>query len=107
MTSENKDLFDSRIEELKTKGEITFETTHYCKYGSIMDVEFKTKIITYENQQHHVFERSFKLGKTAGTGLGLYIVKKTIERYGGEITLKDNYPKGTIFEIRLKNKEEN
>ena len=54
----------------------------------------------------HVFERSFKHGKTAGTGLGLYITKKTIERYEGAITLKDNYPKGTIFVIKLKNREE-
>lgn len=59
-----------------------------------------------DEHKNHVFERSFKYGKTAGTGLGLYIVKKNLERYGGEITLKDNFPKGTIFEIKLKNKEE-
>ncbi|MCG3224865.1 MAG: PAS domain S-box protein [Candidatus Heimdallarchaeota archaeon] len=58
-----------------------------------------------DGHKKHVFERSFKHGTTAGTGLGLYIVKKVIERYGGEITLKDNYPKGTIFEIKLKNRE--
>jgi len=51
MSSENKDLFDSRIEELKEKREITFETTHYCKNGSILDVEFKTKIISYVDQE--------------------------------------------------------
>ncbi len=51
MTSVNRDLFDSRIEELKKKGEITFETTHNCKYGSVLDVEFKAKIISYDNQQ--------------------------------------------------------
>ena len=56
-----------------------------------------------DEHKNHVFERSFKHGKTAGTGLGLYIVKKNIERYGGEITIKDNFPKGTIFEIKLKN----
>ncbi len=52
MSSENKDLFDSRIEELKEKREITFETTHYCKNGTILDVEFKTKIISYDDQQY-------------------------------------------------------
>ncbi|MCG3220597.1 MAG: MEDS domain-containing protein, partial [Candidatus Heimdallarchaeota archaeon] len=51
MSSENKDLFDSRIEELKEKREITFETTHYCKNGTLLDVEFKTKIISYDNQE--------------------------------------------------------
>ncbi len=59
-----------------------------------------------DEHKNHVFERSFKYGKTAGTGLGLYIVKKNLERYGGEITVKDNFPKGTIFEIKLKNREE-
>ncbi len=55
-----------------------------------------------DEHKNHVFERSFKHGQTAGSGLGLYIVKKTIERYGGEITLEDNFPKGTIFHIKLK-----
>ncbi len=58
-----------------------------------------------DEHKNHIFERGFKHGNTAGTGLGLYIVKKSIERYGGEITLKDNNPKGTIFDIRLKNRE--
>jgi len=52
MTSENRDLFDSRIEELKKEGEITYETTHNCKCGSVLDVEFKTKIISYDDQQY-------------------------------------------------------
>ena len=60
--------------------------------------------ILNENK-NSVFERSFKHGKTTGTGLGLYIVKKVIDRYGGEITLQDNFAKGTIFEIKLKNRE--
>ncbi|MCG3220305.1 MAG: PAS domain-containing protein, partial [Candidatus Heimdallarchaeota archaeon] len=51
MSSENKDLFDSRIEDLKRMGEITFETTHYCKDESVLDIEFKTKIISYDNQE--------------------------------------------------------
>ena len=51
MTSENRDLYASRIEELGKKGEMTFETTHFCKYGTELDVEFKTKLISYDNQQ--------------------------------------------------------
>jgi len=41
-------------------------------------------------------------GETGGTGLGLYIVKKTIERYGGSIHVEDNEPKGAVFVIKLK-----
>ena len=32
---------------------------------------------------------------------GLYIVKKTMERYGGSIVVKDNQPQGLVFELRL------
>ncbi|NMC76846.1 MAG: PAS domain S-box protein [Candidatus Methanofastidiosa archaeon] len=49
----------------------------------------------------NIFEEGLSYGKNKGTGLGLYIVKKTIERYGGSITVSDNKPKGTIFTINL------
>ncbi|WP_330999871.1 PAS domain S-box protein [Archaeoglobus neptunius] len=49
-----------------------------------------------------VFEEGFKYGETAQTGLGLFIVRKIIERYGGKIWVEDNKPKGSVFVIRLK-----
>ncbi len=49
-----------------------------------------------------IFEEGFKHGPTAQTGLGLYAVKKLIERYGGEIWVEDNKPKGSVFVIRLR-----
>ncbi len=49
-----------------------------------------------------VFKEGFKYGKTGHTGLGLYIAKSVIERYGGEIWVEDNKPKGCVFVIRLK-----
>jgi PAS domain S-box-containing protein len=48
-----------------------------------------------------IFIESYKSGSTGNTGLGLFIVKKTIERYGGSVRVKDNKPKGTIFELKL------
>jgi len=50
----------------------------------------------------HLFTEGFKYGKTGRSGLGLYIVKSVVERYGGEIYVEDNSPKGTIFVLRLK-----
>jgi len=32
----------------------------------------------------------------------LYIVKKTVERYGGSIHVEDNEPRGAVFVIKLK-----
>jgi|GEM_PF-3179691 signal transduction histidine kinase len=49
-----------------------------------------------------VFEESFTYGNTGGTGLGLFIAKKVIERYGGRIWVENNKPKGTIFKIELR-----
>ncbi|MCK5052298.1 MAG: PAS domain S-box protein [Candidatus Cloacimonetes bacterium] len=49
-----------------------------------------------------VFDKGFVHGKNGHTGLGLYIVKQTIEDYAGHISVEDNEPKGTIFVIILK-----
>jgi len=49
-----------------------------------------------------IFDEGFTYGKTGHTGIGLYIVKQTIEEYGGTISVEDNKPKGTTFVIRLR-----
>jgi len=49
-----------------------------------------------------IFDEGYKYGKTGHTGLGLFIVKKTVERYGGEIWVEDNHPQGAVFVIKLK-----
>jgi signal transduction histidine kinase len=36
-----------------------------------------------------------------GTGLGLYIVKKEIDRHGGKVAVRTEANRGTVFEIRL------
>ncbi len=53
-----------------------------------------------------IFEKFYRVGsedtrRTKGTGLGLYIVKRFIEIYKGDIDVKPNEPKGTIFSISL------
>ncbi len=48
-----------------------------------------------------VFEESYKYGETGHTGLGLYIVKKTIESFNGSIRVENNEPKGIVFIITL------
>jgi PAS domain S-box-containing protein len=49
-----------------------------------------------------VFDEGFVHGKKGNTGIGLYIVKQTIEGYGGKITVEDNKPNGAIFVINLR-----
>ena len=57
-----------------------------------------------EEEKQRVFKKFYRVGseeirKTKGTGLGLYIVKYLAEKHNGTIIVKDNQPKGTIFEI--------
>lgn len=51
--------------------------------------------------QGRIFEEGFTHGETKGTGLGLFIVARTIARYGGSITVGPNHPQGAVFTIRL------
>jgi PAS domain S-box-containing protein len=54
-----------------------------------------------EEVKARIFDEGFRFGETGNTGLGLYIVKKTMERYGGSVSVKDNAPHGSVFELRL------
>lgn len=55
-------------------------------------------------EKEKVFERFYRSGneetrKTSGTGLGLFIVREIIHAHHGKISIRDNFPKGTIFII--------
>lgn len=52
----------------------------------------------------HLFEsfhRARNVGKIKGTGLGLAIVKQCVELHGGQITVRSELGKGTIFIVTL------
>jgi PAS domain S-box-containing protein len=48
-----------------------------------------------------VFQEGFSHGINGGTGLGLYLVSKAVERYGGEVWVEDSIPHGATFVISL------
>ncbi len=48
-----------------------------------------------------IFERGFKKGENAGSGLGMYLVKKIVESYDGRIEVKDSELGGAKFEVYL------
>jgi signal transduction histidine kinase len=57
-------------------------------------------------EKERIFSRFYRIGnentrKAKGTGLGLFLTKKIIEQHRGSITVLDNTPKGSIFEITL------
>jgi two-component system phosphate regulon sensor histidine kinase PhoR len=55
-------------------------------------------------EKKNIFEKFYRVGseetrKTKGTGLGLYIVKYLVAQHKGNISVKNNDPKGSIFEV--------
>lgn len=49
-----------------------------------------------------IFDESFFYGETGHTGIGLHIVKTTVERYGGFVYAESNKPRGTVMVMALK-----
>ena len=57
-------------------------------------------------EKKKIFQKFYRVGqeetrKTKGTGLGLYIVDRILELHKGRVTVKDNEPRGSIFEVML------
>ena len=49
-----------------------------------------------------IFDEGFFFGKTGNTGIGLHLVRKTIESYDGFISVEDNEAGGAAFIISLR-----
>ncbi|MDP1744132.1 MAG: HAMP domain-containing sensor histidine kinase [Bacteroidota bacterium] len=57
-----------------------------------------------DKEKETIFQRFYRSGneetrKTKGTGLGLYIVDYLVKQHNGIITVKNNTPKGSVFEV--------
>jgi K+-sensing histidine kinase KdpD len=60
-----------------------------------------------DEEKNLVFNKFYRSGneetrKTKGTGLGLFIVKYLVNQHLGKITIYNNHPKGSIFEVKFK-----
>ena len=59
-----------------------------------------------DNEKNEIFTKFYRVGneetrRTKGTGLGLFIVKHIVDLHHGRVEVRDNEPKGTIFEISI------
>lgn len=106
------EAFTSIIDNLLTNAWSHSET------GKI-DVEIKEidqdwceiRIIDYgkgipEEHKSKLFQEGQKFGETAQHGIGLWLVKRAVERYGGSVAVEDTKPHGTTFKLRLKRQPE-
>lgn len=59
-----------------------------------------------DKEKPAVFEKFYRTGNedirsTKGTGLGLYIVKNIVDAHGARISISNNNPKGSIFNVEF------
>lgn len=54
-----------------------------------------------DDQKETVFGRGEKGLDSPGTGIGLYLVDTLVSRYGGEVWIEDNEPRGAAFVVEL------
>ncbi len=59
-----------------------------------------------DEEKSQIFEKFYRVGsentrRTKGTGLGLYITKRIVLQHRGQVSVRNNSPQGSVFEIRL------
>lgn len=62
-----------------------------------------------DEHKEHIFKRFYQEsndGEYIGSGIGLHIVKEYVNMHGGEVTVKDNHPEGSIFVVTIPIDEE-
>jgi two-component system phosphate regulon sensor histidine kinase PhoR len=57
-------------------------------------------------ERGNIFQKFYRLNTNSkGTGLGLYLVDYFVKKHNGTITVKENSPEGSIFEVILPGKK--
>ncbi len=96
------------------------------KYGNDLPVEVSLKVENdkaiirvidqgigiAESERKKIFKKFYRVEDeevrdSKGTGLGLFILRETIDKHDGVIRIKNNEPKGTIFIVELPLKRKN
>lgn len=59
-----------------------------------------------DEEKNNIFNKFYRIGnvhtkEAKGTGLGLYLTKKIVEQHNGKISVTNNVPQGSIFDINL------
>jgi signal transduction histidine kinase len=97
-------LIENAIKYTPTGGKIWIETENVGRRLKI-DVG-DTGIGIAPEMLPHIFEKFYRVKGTSsgfieGTGLGLPLVKRIVERHGGDISVKSEHGKGSVFTVLL------
>jgi signal transduction histidine kinase len=99
-----------------TENACKFSRNHSCNVRLIFGEEEVTIIITdkgpgiSKQDLPHIFEPFFRSNETRnvqGYGIGLSLVKKTVEMHKGKVTIESNVGVGTTVKVQLKNLHKN
>lgn len=102
-------LYDNALKYTDEDGEIQFEVQLKDKNLLLRVVDNGPGI--RDEDKKRIFDRFYRVDKArtrqkGGFGLGLSLAKQIVESFKGTIQVKDNKPKGTIFEVKLSVKTE-
>lgn len=105
MTSIIINLIENAIKYSKESGK--FSVLLFKKENNIHFIVKDNGIGIEDEEKSKIFNKFYRIGNedtrvTKGTGLGLYIVKQLVLFHNGEISVRDNVPSGSVFEVIFK-----
>ncbi|HFI0420813.1 TPA: sensor histidine kinase [Streptococcus suis] len=97
-------LFDNAMKYTGEDGDIRFTVTTKDRYVSFTIADNGLGISDADKKK--IFDRFYRVDKArtrqkGGFGLGLSLAQQIIKSLNGQILVKDNQPKGSIFEVHL------
>ncbi len=92
-------LLDNAIKYSGKEDIVLLRIDKTAKFLRLKIIDQGPGILPFEKRK--IFEKYYRGAsrQTKGTGLGLYLTNKIVEQHGGHISITDNLPHGSIFEI--------
>ncbi|MFP5369587.1 MAG: sensor histidine kinase, partial [Actinomycetes bacterium] len=92
-------LLDNALDAMGEEGTLRVSTRAAGDGGVVVEIADSGPGMPEEVRQH-AFDPFFTTKGVGGTGLGLDIARRIVERHGGEIGI-DTGPGGTVLRVRL------
>ena len=98
-----QNLIENAIKYQKLNDKNSFLKINVLQDGDKIDIRVEDNGIGIEKSiQNKIFDMYFRgTDASSGTGLGLYLVKKSVEKLKGELNLSSTLGKGTTFQVFL------
>lgn len=113
---ENVMLYGDRFALSLAVSNLIENAVKYSKNGCLVEIALKQEadqvrfsvkdngVGIADREKDRIFRKFYRVGneetrRTKGTGLGLFIVKQVLDNHAATIWVKDNEPRGTVFEV--------